>query len=82
MSQVIIRNLDASVISAIKASAALNGRSMEAELRALLEKTFAEKKFARDRQALMERLRKHRLKLGKVGGKSTTQILREIRDNE
>ena len=78
MSQVIIRNLDASVISAIKASAALHGRSMEAELRALLEKTFAEKKFARDRRVLMERLRKHRIRLPK--GISTTQLLREIRD--
>ncbi len=81
MSQVIIRNLDPAIISAVKARAALNGRSMEAELRMILEGVFNEKQVRRDRQAVIARLRKHRTKLGKLGGESTTKILRKLRDS-
>ncbi len=81
MAQIIIRNLDDAVVKALKAEAALSGRSMEAEARARLEESFKERKRKMDKQELIERFRQHRMRLGKVGGESTTSILRKLRDS-
>lgn len=80
MAQIIIRNLDDAVVKALKAEAALNGRSMEAEARAAIEKNFSRDKRVSKQLAWMEKTRRSRIKLPK--GVSTTQILREIRDEE
>lgn len=81
MAQIIIRNLDEAVVKALKAEAALNGRSMEAEVRSRLEESLDDKKRRQKHNLdLMERLRRHRQRIRLPKGISTTQILREIRD--
>ncbi len=78
MAQIIIRNLDNAVVKALKAEAASNGRSMEAEVRAVIEQRFSQDKVVRSRRTLMKKIRKSRIRMPK--GVSTTDILREIRD--
>ncbi len=57
MAQVIIRNLDAETVAALKARAKRNGRSLEAELRDVLTKSVA-----RDaREEFLEWVDQHRL---------------------
>jgi plasmid stability protein len=80
MAQIIIRNLDDAVVKALKAEAVQNGRSMEAEVRSRLEESFEDKKHKESKRELMERFRRHRERIRLPKGVTTTQILREIRD--
>jgi plasmid stability protein len=55
MGQVIVRNLDDHVITALKAKAALHGQSLEQELRAILSKAALPN--TQERIALADRIR-------------------------
>jgi plasmid stability protein len=58
MGQVIVRNLDDRVVAALKARAARQGRSLEAELRVILERAAGERVVdVRSARARAERLR-------------------------
>ena len=57
MAQIIVRNLDDAVVERLKARARDNDRSLEAEVRQILEQ-FAKVDMAQARQIVMERRRK------------------------
>ena len=53
MAQIIVRNLDEAVVDRLKARARTNGRSLEAEVRLILEQS-AKMDMAQARQIVME----------------------------
>lgn len=75
MAQIIVRNLDSAVVERLKARARGNGRSLEAEVRQILEQS-AKVDMATARQHVME-IRK------KLEGRKFTdsvELIREDRD--
>ena len=75
MAQIIVRNLDDAVVERLKARARSNGRSLEAEVRQILEQS-AKVDMATARQHVME-IRK------KLAGRKFTdsvELIREDRD--
>ena len=75
MAQIIVRNLDDAVVERLKARARSNGRSLEAEVRQILEQS-AKVDMATARQRVME-IRK------KLAGRKFTdsvELIREDRD--
>lgn len=78
MGQLVVRNLGDDVVDALKARAAEHGRSAEAEHRDLLRRVLLQPGEARD--DWFERARALRDRLGRLEGRSTTDILRADRD--
>lgn len=75
MAQIVVRNLDDAVVERLKARAKANGRSLEAEVRYILEQS-AKVDMATARQHVME-IRK------KLAGRKFTdsvELIREDRD--
>jgi plasmid stability protein len=75
MAQVLIRDLDAKTIARLKARARANRRSLQAELKAILDRASQETR--QDLRATMTRLQK--IFAGRTFGDSTT-LIREDRD--
>jgi len=73
--QVIVRNLDDGVVEALKAKAALKGRSLEQELRRIL--TEAGKPGPEERLALADRIR---AMTPNKAQSDSTKLVREDRD--
>ena len=74
MGSILVRGLDQKTIERLKERARLNGRSLQQEVRALLERT-AETLTMREARRLSERWR-HRF-----GGRSTSDSARLIRED-
>jgi plasmid stability protein len=82
MGQLLIRNVDDETIAQVKARAAANGRSMEAELREMIRAGLAQKTIA-DRWTEFRRLAdiSRALTANRSPGAATSeQLLRESRD--
>jgi plasmid stability protein len=79
MGQIVIRNLDDAVLTALKSRAARNGTSMEEEARRALAQNVGV-----DTQAWMARLDALRKQLGPLPGPSSVDLLRadRARDEE
>lgn len=78
MDQLLVRDVPDEIAAALKKRAKKNGRSMEAEHRALLEENLAPKKT--DPWAELDRLRTQLEESGRVFADST-QLIREDRDS-
>lgn len=74
MGQVIVRNLDDETIAALKAKAALHGKSLEQELRAILAQ--AARPGPKERLALADNIR---AMSGKARQSDSTLLVREDR---
>jgi plasmid stability protein len=81
MGQLTVRDVDAAVIAALKARAAANGRSMEAEHRQLLREALGSDEQAREdfRQAAA----RLRARIGKApqGTEAAETVVRAMRDS-
>lgn len=79
MANVLIRNLDEKTVRTLKERAAKNGRSLQAEMVAILEGAAA-----RDSRAValarLDRVREELAKYIQPGGPTGVEILREERD--
>ena len=75
MAQIIVRNLDDAVVDRLKARARTNDRSLEAEVRHILEQS-AKVDMAQARQIVMER----RKKLQGRKFADSVELIREDRD--
>jgi len=75
MAQIIVRNLDDTVVERLKTRAKANDRSLEAEVRQILELS-ARVDMAQTRQMVMER----RKKLQGRKFKDSVELIREDRD--
>jgi len=79
MSQILVRNLDRKVVRALKARAARKGRSLQTEVKSILEQAASEAKLD---PAAAKRLA---LRIQKLIGKrplpDSTRIIREARDS-
>ena len=75
MAQIIVRNLDDTVVDRLKARAGTNDRSLEAEVRHILEQS-AKVDMAQARQIVMER----RKKLQGREFADSVELIREDRD--
>ena len=80
MAQLTVRNLDDDTVAALKARAAENGRSAEAEHRQILRSTLL--KGTAPKEDFFTAAARLRARLGPVtaGGPSTTEILQADRD--
>ena len=78
MAAITIRKLDKSVVDALKRRAAAAGRSMEEEARqALIDATQAGKP---SKDEVFARMRALSAKVGRIGGPSAVEIIRQQRD--
>jgi plasmid stability protein len=77
MGQIVIRNLDAAVIEALRRRAAACGTSMEEQARRALTKAVG-----LDRDAAARRLAEIRHMIGRLEGPSTLDDLRRDRDRD
>ena len=77
MGQIVIRNLDAAVIEALRRRAAACGTSMEEQARRALTKAVG-----LDRDAAARRLAEIRHMIGRLEGPSTHDDLRRDRDRD
>ena len=75
MAQILVRNLDDSVVADLKRVAQLHGRSLEAEVREVL--TAATRS---DRSELRARLAAMRARQGPQTGPDSVELIREDRD--
>ena len=75
MGQVLVRNLDDAIISAIKIKAELNGHSLEQELREIIKR--AAPLTPTERVALSRKIRGMQSKPAKL---DSTDVIREARD--
>ncbi len=75
MGQVIVRNLDDNVVTALKSRAARKGHSLEQELRDILSAAAAA-----DRKQFMQRLADFRASLGDREFPDAAELIREDRD--
>jgi plasmid stability protein len=80
MGAITIRQLDDDVIARLKDKAKLNGRSMEEEARTVLTRAVGRRMSGEDAIARFRNLREH--SSGDRPVLDTTQILREIRDED
>jgi len=78
MAQVIVRNLEKHIVESLKAKASRHGRSLEAELRVILEKAAAENVI----DIVEARARADRIREGLTGPphSDSAQLIREDRD--
>lgn len=77
MAQIVIRNVDAAVIEALRQKAAVQGTSMEEQARRALAKAVG-----LDREAAARRLLDIRRLIGRLDGPSTLDDLRRDRDRD
>jgi len=77
MAQIVIRNIDESVVQALRRRAAVQGTSMEEQARRALANALG-----LDRVELIRRLREFREKVGPRSGPSTLEDLRRDRDRD
>jgi plasmid stability protein len=77
VSQIVIRNIDAAVIEALRRRAAACGTSMEEQARRALTKAVG-----LDREAAARRLTEIRRKIGRLEGPSILDDLRRDRDRD
>jgi plasmid stability protein len=82
MGQLLVRNVPEETIAALKARAARNGRSVEAEHRAMLDALAAEQSAAEAKAAWIERARRHREELRGRSFTPSEVLMRELRDEE
>ena len=85
MAAITIRDLDEAVVAAIKRRAAVNGTSMEEEVRRLLASTYADDRQARGREwahRQLERLRRGELPVAKVGSVEEIRSMRRERTKQ
>ncbi len=75
MGQLLVRDLDDEVIRRLKARAARNGRSTEAEHRAILEAAMRP-----SREELIAQARRFRDETRGRGGPTGVEIIRQLRD--
>jgi antitoxin FitA len=82
MAQLTVRNVPDDLVTALKARAAANGRSMEAEHRRILEEELARADRALRWAESREKLAALRAEIGPMppGTPSTTEIIRQMRD--
>ena len=78
MAQVLVRNLDEAVVERLKARAAAANRSLEAELRAILEE--AAKPSKAEALAMLDAIRA-RTRLPGPGEPTAAEMIREDRDS-
>ena len=74
MAQVLVRDLEPEVVAELKAKAARNGRSLEAELRHILRQASG-----LDRRAALEQLKRIHEKQGDRIFSDSTELIREDR---
>jgi plasmid stability protein len=77
MAQVIVRNLDEGVVKRLKARAKKKGRSLEAEIRDILERESRPK----SRSEFKRRLEEFHKKIGNRRHTDSVELLREERDS-
>jgi plasmid stability protein len=77
MGQIMIRNIDAAVIQALRRRASACGTSLEEQARRALAKAVG-----LDREAAARRLTEIRRSIGRLGGPSTLDDLRRDRDRD
>jgi plasmid stability protein len=77
MGQIVIRNIDAAVIDALRRRAARCGTSMEEQARRALTKAVG-----MDREAAAQRLAEIRGMIGRIEGSSALEDLRSDRDRD
>lgn len=85
MGAITIRNIDDSVVSAIKRKAAEHGVSMEEEIRTLLASTYSEDRQRRQRdwaERQLERLHRGELPDAKTDSVELIRSMREERDQQ
>jgi plasmid stability protein len=85
MGAITVRNIDDSVVSAIKRKAAEHGVSMEEEVRSLLASTYSEDHRQRAREwaeRQLERLKRGELPRAKTSSVDTIREMREERDQQ
>jgi plasmid stability protein len=85
MGAITIRNIDDSVVSAIKRKAAEHGVSMEEEIRTLLTSTYSEDRQRRQREwaeRQLERLHRGELPDAKTDSVELIRSMREERDQQ
>ena len=75
MAQILVRRLPDAVVERLKARAKRNSRSLEAEVRAILEESVA-----KDKAAFLERAAAMRAQLAGRHHTETLKLLREDRD--
>jgi antitoxin FitA len=83
MAQLTVRNLSDDVVAALKARAAANGRSMEAEHRRILEEQLVLVEEKRRRLAdFLDRAARLRAEVGPLppGEPDSTELVRQMRD--
>jgi plasmid stability protein len=76
MTSLLVRDMDAKTLARLKARALLNGRSLQAEVRAILEAEAA----MSDRSAWLLWLEAFRAKVGHRSGPDAVALVRESRD--
>ena len=77
MAQIVIRNLDEAVVTALRRAAAANGISMEEQARRALTRAAG-----LDREEAVRRLTEFRHRIGSVPGPSVVEMLRRDRDRD
>ena len=77
MAQIVIRNLDEAVVSALRRAAAANGISMEEQARRALTQAAG-----LDREEAIRRVDEFRKRVGRVSGPSVVDMLRRDRDRD
>jgi plasmid stability protein len=85
MGAITIRNIDDSVVSAIKRKAAEHGVSMEEEIRTLLASTYSEDRQRRQREwaeRQLERLKRGELPKAKTGSVEEIRAMRRERTEQ
>jgi antitoxin FitA len=83
MAQLTVRNLPDELVAALKARAAANGRSMEAEHRRILMEEFAKvEEKGRAVAAFLEKAAAFRARIGPLppGEPDSTELIRQMRD--
>lgn len=75
MAQLLIRNLDDSVVEALKRRAAMNGRSLAEEVRRTLTAATIS-----DRESFLARIDALRAARGRISGPTSLEDLRALRD--
>lgn len=82
MGQLLVRGVEDAVIARLKERAAAHGRSVEAEHREILRTTLEDpEERRREREALIERLRRLQAETAGRGGQTGTELIREDRDS-
>ena len=79
MATLTVRNLDDAVVRSLRIRAAENGRSAEAEHRAILQSTLTGSSQPSARQQVAQRLAEFRLRTGGRGSLAVLELLQESR---